>query len=204
MWLTNQFRPSVLSSCRENNHTSPCGFNEPPQLPLTSNERLAVTAADAQWGERERASAQTARGLRSVETAFVSVLPEDLPLRLPPLSAHRTYGQPREKDDAHLWCGDFLVKRRTRESDRTDPAVRSSRRENLGESASRWEWTEKLREYKKRWESEELMRNYSSPVLHGPAGISDWLRSDSLQASYLVDLATFFIIDKSAVYTCPT
>jgi len=76
-------------------------------------------------------------GLPSVETALVSVFPEDPSLRMPPLSAHRSHSQPREEYDTHL--GDFFVRRervyiRVGGSDRTDPAVRSSRRkEEFGE-----------------------------------------------------------------------
>lgn len=45
--------------------------------------------------------------------------------------------------------------------------------------------------------------NHASPVLHGPAGISDWSQLDTLVVSYLsADPATFFIIDKSTLYTC--
>jgi len=64
---------------------------------------------------------------------LVSVLPED-PSRFPPLSAHRSHNQPCDEDDAHLEAAISSWREREtsisapRES-QTDPAVRSSRRE---------------------------------------------------------------------------
>lgn len=111
--------------------------------------RRGVPALAAKRNVRKRG------GLRSVESALVSVLPEDPSLRSPPLSAHRSYNQPREEDDAHLEAAIF--------SNRSDPLVK----ESLGRLM---EMAGKIAEYDESWMSGWRTR---SPVLHVPAGMSD-------------------------------
>ncbi|KYM93430.1 hypothetical protein ALC62_15788 [Cyphomyrmex costatus] len=74
-------------------------FNEPGQTAFNKRQRLAMTAAmhneASEHAEKEGLSSRNGtndRRLRSVETTFVTILPEDPSLRLPPLSAHRSHG----------------------------------------------------------------------------------------------------------------
>ncbi|TGZ38354.1 hypothetical protein DBV15_00489 [Temnothorax longispinosus] len=196
-------RGAVTNEPVSNNHTSPVTARvQRARLPLTSaaarrdrgrctmrreartererGKRGAPPTLTRRETERPRAREQcNTRRHRSVETALVSVLPEDPSLRMPPLSAHRSHGQPREEDDAHLEAAIFFVEREELVPIGTDPAVRFSRREgeSLGVGKSMRMDGKIAKPSTRSDESSELMRKTSasaaSPVLHGPAGISD-------------------------------
>ncbi|KYQ60331.1 hypothetical protein ALC60_00739 [Trachymyrmex zeteki] len=80
--------------------------------------------------EREKRGALVAkrnnRRLRSVETTFVSILPEDPSFRLPPLSTHRSHGQPCEEEDAHLEAAVISSVKRRRVSASRERSYRAS------------------------------------------------------------------------------
>ena len=115
-WLTNQFRSSLHTARITTPHYMGW-FNESGQTAFNKRLRLAVTAA-----MHNEASQRGKRGIligkwndhrfRSVETTFISILPENPSFRLPPLSAHRSHGQSCEEDDAHLEAMISSVERR--------------------------------------------------------------------------------------------
>lgn len=151
-----------------------------------------------------------------VETALISVLSEDPSLiRLPPLGAEQSHGQPRNEDDAHFEATTSSVRERRWSTPRSSEARifrwwerkleswRASAKESSGLSGGEIKRRGKIGEARR---VDEYSKRDPPRVRYStdqPGFQTDRRRARS-QASYpsSLDPVTFFIIDKSTMRTC--